>query len=52
MKTKDKGLEKILGNDWKISLESERYLTLRKGELEILYNRVEKRIVSLYPHGN
>ena len=45
---KDKKLEDMLENDWEIRLESERYLTLRKGTQEILYNRAERRIVSLY----
>ena len=48
MTDKDQKLEEMLANDWVIRLESERYLTLRKGSQEILYNRAERRIVSLY----
>lgn len=51
-KQKDKTLEDMLANEWVIRLESKRYLTLRKGDQEILYNRSERRIVSLYAHGN
>ena len=51
-KQKDEKLEKILANEWVVRLESERYLTLRKGDQEILYNIKDRRIVSLYAHGN
>lgn len=49
---KDKTLEDMLANEWVIRSESERYLYLRKGNQEILYNRIEQRVVSLYPYGN
>lgn len=44
----DKKLEDMLANDWTICLKRGKYLTLKKGSQEILYNRVEKRIVTLY----
>lgn len=46
---KDSGLEKILKEGWKITKRHTRgYITLQKEGVEMIYNRKEDRIISVY----
>ncbi|KKL75382.1 hypothetical protein LCGC14_2055500 [marine sediment metagenome] len=49
--TKDKGLEKILEAGWKVQLTGRKYLTLRKGSVEMLYDRKRRMIIEVYKYG-
>ncbi len=45
---KDKGLEKILQQGWKIHTRTKGILYLRKDCVEIIYNRKDQRIIEVY----